>query len=92
MSGAPVFNVSGQLCGLIVSGMEGQEDEGDHTYYAASLWPSMGTKIDWDRQGYPAGVSYTALDLARQGFIAAKNWDRVVLRENPPGIGVRQPT
>jgi hypothetical protein len=89
MSGAPVFNDSGELCGLISTSMEGSEDEGDHTYYAASLWPSMGTKIDLDRVGFRAGVSYPALDLARPGLIDAKNWERVVLRESPPGVGLR---
>jgi hypothetical protein len=89
MSGAPVFNDSGPLCGLISTAMEGGEDEGDHIYYAAALWPSMGTQIDAERPGFPAGVSYPALELAKHGYIAALHWDKVVLREDPPGVGLR---
>jgi hypothetical protein len=79
MSGAPVFNDSGRLCGLICSGMEFPPgDNGAHVSFVTTLWPMMGTILNAGRSTkYPRGVFYPALELAQDGLIAAFGWERV---------------
>ncbi len=86
MSGGPIFNEAGELCGLICSSLPPSEEAGEHTSYAASLWPAMGTILDMDREGYPSGSSYPALELARAGIIKAGGWERVVLNRDQSGF------
>jgi hypothetical protein len=82
MSGGPVFNDQGLLCGLICSGTE---TETDYYSHATTLWPSMGTPIDIEREGQPGGHSYPVLELARDGYIRAEGWERVVLGSDEKG-------
>jgi hypothetical protein len=82
MSGGPVFNDQGELCGLICSG---GETEADYYSHVVTLWPSMGTVLDLDRQGFPKGQSYPALELAQGGFIKAADWQNVVIRTDENG-------
>lgn len=90
MSGGPIFNDSGQLCGLICTSMEDvSENETEHTSYAASLWPSMGTQIDADRQGFPCGLTYPALELAQHGHIPALGWERIRINKVAERTNVR---
>lgn len=77
MSGGPVFNDSGQLCGIICSNMPPFAEEDGHVSYVSSLWASMHTVIDMDRQGHPSGESYPVLELAAEGFITLVNWERL---------------
>ncbi len=82
MSGGPIFNDQGLLCGLICSGAE---TETDYYSHVTTLWPSMATVVDFDREGFPSGQSYPVLDLARHGFIRAEGWERVALGVNSDG-------
>ena len=79
MSGGPVFNDTGELCGIICTGSTLAEGDNDHISYVANLWPSMGTEIDMDREGLPKGVYYPVLELAKHGHIDAKHWERIVI-------------
>ncbi len=76
MSGGPVFNDQGELCGLICAG---GKTENDYYSHVTTLWPSMGTVMDIDRKGFPSGQSYPVLELARDGYIRAEGWQKVVL-------------
>lgn len=80
MSGGPVFdNTKGHLCGVICSSfMEGESRDG-FTSYAATLWPSMGVRINIDRAGFPSGEWYPVWDLAKSKLIHALNWERVTV-------------
>jgi hypothetical protein len=85
MSGGPVFSEEGYLCGIICSSMPpelGNED-GEHVSYVASLWPSMGIVVAYDREGYPHGVFYPAMELATGGFIAAIDAAKVSVVYDP---------
>lgn len=82
MSGGPVFNDQGELCGLICSGGETEKDYYSHV---VTLWPSMATVLDLDREGFPKGQPYPALELARHGFIKAEDWQRVVIGAHANG-------
>jgi hypothetical protein len=81
MSGGPVFNDNGHLCGIICSNLPPSSDsqEEDHASYVTSLWPLMGLKIDMDRKGHPTGVKYPILELARDGIIKANSWEKIIL-------------
>lgn len=76
MSGGPVFNDKGELCGLMCTsfGQSGQHE--GHLSYVTLLWPMLGLTLDFPRVGYPAG-KYAAIELARANMIHARHWDHV---------------
>lgn len=77
MSGGPIFNSKGKLCGIICSSLEPSNQEEEHVSYGTTLWPAMITKLEIDRIGYPNGQQYRALELAEKGFIQSDNWERI---------------
>lgn len=94
MSGGPVFKDSGRLCGIICSNLPPSADDEDHVSYVTSLWPLMGIKIDIDRKGHPIGIKYPMLELARDKFIHAEGWERIILVPDHTGnivkVGLKQ--
>lgn len=83
MSGGPVFNSNGELCGLICTGSNLMAGEDGHISYVASLWPSMATEIDMVRPGFATGGFYPVLELAKHGHIDAIGWERIVIFKEP---------
>ena len=83
MSGGPVFNPSGELCGILCSSFPATEAGGPHTSYVATLWPALATPIDMEVEGLPTSTTRTALDLAAHGTLLVRNWDRVQLTSTP---------
>jgi hypothetical protein len=81
MSGGPVFSEEGYLCGIICSNLP--FPDGSHVSYVATLWPSMGISVSYDRDGYPHGVSYPAIELATAGFLAVVDLDKVSVAHDP---------
>jgi len=81
MSGGPVFNEAGHLCGLICSSLPATNPGEEHASYAASLWAAMAIVIRLDRRGHPSGTRYPLLELARDGTLGAVNVDRITLDE-----------
>ncbi len=47
MSGGPVFNDSGKLCGIICSNLPPLEADEEHISYVALIWPSMNIQGLW---------------------------------------------
>lgn len=64
MSGGPIFNQAGALCGLICSGF-------DHTpvAYGVVLWPIMGIGIDHNIPGLVPEGPYTLQEMTEWGLI-----------------------
>lgn len=92
MSGGPIFNEQGELCGIICSGLNLGDEETEHISYVASLWPSMGTEIDMEREGFPKGIRYSALELAEHSHITAEHWERIVIvkkADGTPQVGLK---
>jgi hypothetical protein len=83
MSGGPVFNQAGQLCGLICSSYPPFTPDEDHASYVVSLWPAMAIPIDLDRVGHPRGVRYAMFDLVRDNILVAKNSEHVTVGPLP---------
>jgi hypothetical protein len=86
MSGGPVFNAAGAICGVIHSSF-GQPLEGEeHISFVSTLWLSVGTLIDLEwKDRYPAGTRYPVLELMQAGLIPAANVDRVRIMLGPNG-------
>jgi S1-C subfamily serine protease len=76
MSGGPVFNSKGQVCGMICAGVQGAP-EPEHCTYAATLWPSFLTRIDFDGDGYTHNGPYRVSGMVEKGLISAAGWDVV---------------
>ena len=84
MSGGPVFNETGQLCGLVCACMPPDVPGGSYVSYVTSLWPMLAIELDVPREGHPPGL-YPVHDLCRDGMIGAVDWDRVALRRDENG-------
>jgi len=84
MSGGPIFNDNGELCGII-SCSSSMPEEDFHDSYVASLWPAMATQIDINRDGFEPSLSYPVIELAKNGLIHAKNWEKVKINRDEFG-------
>lgn len=84
MSGGPVFNSLGHLCGLVCSTYPPYESGDEHASYVVLLWPAMGLPIDLNRVGHPQGVMYPMFDLVKDRFILAENAACVSVGPLPP--------
>ena len=83
MSGGPVFNEYGKLCGLICSNMPPDNPEIDHISYVTLLWPSMGTKVFLKLGNHVLKEKFPVLFLAENKYIQADDWEYVkILSKN----------
>lgn len=82
MSGGPVFDESGSLCGLVCSSFDGLDADGEEPVsYVAMLWPLFSLTVNFDREGiFPKGISYPAIELARGGQIHVSDLPRLEQR------------
>lgn len=79
MSGGPVFNEAGHLCGIVSASLK-PETGVSHIAYAASLWPVFGTNIDFAGPGLIVKGSYPFFELRDVNYISERGWDEVVPR------------
>ncbi len=78
MSGGPVFDETGSLCGLVCSNIDSSHLEGEPISYVTTLWPLFCNVVNGDRgDKYPQGVSYPAIELARGGQIFVADLPRL---------------
>ena len=70
MSGGPVVDELGSVCGLVCSTLPASEDH-EAVSHVTTLWPMLRTFISADRGGkYPRDVTYPVIDLALDGLIS----------------------
>ena len=70
MSGGPVFDEYGSLCGLVCASIDGSDRVGEPISYVTTLWPLFTLMLPYDRgDDYPRGIRYPAIELARDGQI-----------------------
>jgi len=78
MSGGPVYDETGCMCGLVCSGFEGAHLDGEPVSYVTTLWPLFRLIVNGDRgDDYPRGVHYPAIELARGGQITVPDLFRL---------------
>lgn len=82
MSGGPVFNDQGQLCGVICSNLPPPNQDDEHVSYATMLWPLMATYINIALDGTEVDQSYALINLARQGVLTAIGHESVRIQGN----------
>jgi hypothetical protein len=70
MSGGPVLNRNGLLSGVVCSNMPPGSPGDAHDSYVSTLWPVLGTMIDWPWDKF-LGTSYPLLEFAKAGIIDA---------------------
>jgi hypothetical protein len=73
MSGGPVMNEIGWLCGVVCSSMPPADLGDTHDSYVSTIWPVLRTMIDapWDK--LPPGTAHPLLDYARAGIIDVRD-------------------
>ena len=76
MSGSPIFNCDGYICGVAVYSMQ-QDDSFEPISYGATLWPVAGIKCD----GEPSLVNGVAtfFDVMRRGHVKVIDLDQVLV-------------
>jgi hypothetical protein len=79
MSGGPLFNEAGQICGLICVSLEGDSSKG-HRSWGATLWPAMVTDIDFEGPGLITKGKYPVFELIKHDFIHTVGWDQIASR------------
>ncbi|QBR71469.1 hypothetical protein CU048_09455 [Beijerinckiaceae bacterium] len=71
MSGGPVFDETGCICGIVCSSIEGSHLDGEPISYVSTLWPLFRLMTSIGRgDNYPRDVSYPIIELARGGQIS----------------------
>jgi hypothetical protein len=68
MSGGPVVNQEGNVCGVICSSLPGDQSNPAHLSYASLIWPAFGTPIEIERAGQKPATT-TLYDLAGEGRV-----------------------
>ncbi|MGJ5134389.1 S1 family peptidase [Bradyrhizobium oligotrophicum] len=78
MSGGPVFEETGALCGIICSNFEGSHLDGEPISYVSSLWPIFRLRMNFARgDGWPRDRFYFGIDLARADLVRVMDMDRL---------------
>lgn len=86
MSGGPVFNEAGELCGLVCSGLtDASVEYSDEppVAWCVVLWPIVGIRIDHSIPGVISPPPYTILELARAGLMDVCGWQYVEANVEP---------
>lgn len=88
MSGGPVFDAAGRVCGIVSTSTPPMEEGGSWASFASLLWPAFATRLFMNRADRPADdVGYPALDLVRAGLLHLEGWNRVVVEDGDrPGL------
>ena len=78
MSGGPVFDEYGSLCGIVCTNVDGSHRPGEPISFVTTLWPLFTLIIDFDRgDSYDRGVRYPAIELARDGQVQVADRSRL---------------
>lgn len=88
MSGGPVFNDAGLVCGIVCSSIPATLEEDGHISYASSLWMAMGILVNANCDRHPPGVYYTVHELAEAGILSVKGLDCLEVRRSTEDIQI----
>jgi Trypsin-like peptidase domain len=85
MSGGPVFDSLGHVCGVVCSGMPPFHSGGQHTSYAATLWPIVATMTDVRGDNVASGSYTPHMSQFQQGVFAAVDLSQVSVHPGQKG-------
>jgi hypothetical protein len=85
MSGGPVLDDSGAICGLVVAGLPPDAPDVEHYSHALTLWPMLSIVLDLPRQGYAKQARYPLFDLASLGGLKTGGLECVRTQAAPNG-------
>jgi hypothetical protein len=85
MSGGPVFNARGHVCGIICSCAPTNDG---YLSYATTLWPLMCLAIEIPRPGKPSG-SYPVADLADANLVHVVGRERITILGEGDAFGCK---
>ena len=79
MSGGPVFNDKGELCGLMCTSFGQSGEQEGHPSGVTLLWPDAFARLDSStfRDSDIPRATCAANEPARANMIHARHWDRV---------------
>jgi hypothetical protein len=79
MSGGPVYDETGAICGIVCTNLEGAHETGEPVSYVCTLWPMFGVNITADRgDNYQRGIKYPAYELARDKQIHVTDLEKLL--------------
>jgi hypothetical protein len=70
MSGGPIFNSEGNVCGVVCSSVPPYEDGQEHVSYGSLLWPCLGVQLELAQNGSASVEKMTIYDLIQNGYIS----------------------
>ena len=88
MSGGPVFNEDGLVCGVVCSSFPALSADEPHVSYASTIWPMIGTMLDATESSVSGAPYYPLYNLFKSGAIYASDLDHVELAVNENGARV----
>lgn len=86
MSGGPIFDEEGHLCGIISSNLPPVNLGEEHVSYGALIWLSMSTKIDIKVKGFNFDKEYRIIKLCKLKIIPALNYERITFSIDDDGV------
>jgi hypothetical protein len=85
MSGGPILNERGGVCGVICSSLPADESSPEHISYGSLIWPAFGTPIEVERPEQGSTMT-TVYDLAKEGHVAVdETFDSLQIKIQPDG-------
>jgi hypothetical protein len=72
MSGGPIYNEAGELCGLVCAGQDAAP-----VAYGVALWPMLGVTITHQGEGTICKGPYPIFELATVGHLHLRDWDKI---------------
>ena len=86
MSGGPILDDLGHVCGIIGSGLGPPTEEGDYYSHGSTLWPVLGTMVNfpWEDR-YPRGTYFPLYEFAKAGLVTMLHLDYITVDVNPDG-------
>ena len=84
MSGGPVFNSNGHLCGVISASFEAANEDDPQTTICSLIWPSLNISIQVPKDIDQSGQC-RMLDLANRGIVRIEGLERIKYERKDQG-------
>lgn len=81
MSGGPVFNSAGNLCGIVCSSLPADPEHSEHISYVTTLWPMLGFLIQHDQQDKEPLPANTLSEYFDGGHFFAVDREKVQVQQ-----------